>query len=385
MLQTWAPSSQTVAFDLSSVINFNGLSPQMAYKPITSSQPVLQPHPSHRMPFPPNGRTQRSNSSKNFTRPPATLPLVNQVSEAADSSNMGNGSADVKSATRPLLASAGVTTPASSPAPFSPNRQFPDSPADAQLMGRKRNEFVPMRGASDPVVAAAAPVLSTNGPNSGAHTNRTAKPKIRNKRRDMDSMSASSGTSETRPKVQVKAPSFDLEAAAFPPLPGATAQPPPPLTSVPNPPADRTEESNGCLADVVKGLSRSWKDSCSISDVTDGRDPTTSQSVGVTADAQPVLEPVLKPAVPAYDEAERDVSANPSDSEADADAVSPVCGCSSASKTLSYCDVARKAKQQQPKPDACCNSVPAATCSNVGATTATTTANSEYPVCEGRD
>lgn len=408
VLQTWAPSTQTVAFDLSSVINLNGLSPQMAYKPIVSSQPAqLPPHQPHRMPFSANVRTQRSsNSSKNFTRSPAsgTLPLVNQLPVAAepvDMANMGNGSVDGKGASRPLLVSASISShvPVSSAAPsatsplfpapvFSQNRPFPDSPADATV-SRKRNEFVPMRGASDAAVAATA-VVSTNGPNSGAHTNRSAKSKSRNKRRDNESAaSASSAASETRPKVNVKAPSFDLEAAAFPPLPGATSQPAQAAIAVVTPPTDRATDAtdtNGCLADVVKGLSRSWKESCSMNDVTDGRDrhsdPTTSQSVGVVAaaDAQPVLEPVLKPAASQHEAdhgQDAGCSANPSDSETDADAAaaSPVCGCSSA-KTLSYCDVARKAKQQ-PKPETCCNSVPAATCSTPAHAATTNTANSK--------
>ena len=396
MLQTWAPSSQTVAFDLSSVINFNGLSPQMAYKPVASNQqpaPLVQQVPPQRLPFAPNSRTPRSSNNKNFSRPPAAvpLPLVNQMpaattSESVDPANMANGSAEHKvAAPRPIPVSSGHTTatPAAGPTPpfpaavFCHNRPFPatfESPADHLLAGRKQNEFVPTRSSGD---SAAAAVVSTNGPNSAAQVNRNAKSKNRSKRRENDAMSTSSATSETRPKVQVKAPAFDLEAAAFPPLPGAAAAPAAattPPTAEKTAPVPACAEANGCLADVVKGLSKSWKDNCCIGDGGEVRDKSpdhsTSQSADDGADLPP-LHSVLKQTP--------DVSANsPSDSETDADAppLSPSCSaCCSSSKTLSYCDVARKAKQQ-PKDESCCSD--AAPSSNPVPPAAPTTATSEY-------
>ena len=274
----------------------------------------------------------------------------------------------------PVVAANGVyPTPV-----FCHNRSFPAFEASSETSAapaRKRSDLMPTRLASEPLVP--------NGP--VGHASRGGKSKSRKSRRETEGLSATSVASEARAKVPAKAPSFDLEAAAFPPLPGAasaaTAASPVPLDK-------QADPGNGCLADVVKGLSKHWKESCCINDAGDARDKSpdqsTSQSLleaGPPAADQSPRHPVLKPTK------ETSSAIASSDSETDVEATSSSCdhGCWSG-KTLSYCDVARKAKPQQdcscgtPCPDALplAGATSPSPSPSAATTSSATSANSEY-------
>ena len=155
--------------------------------------------------------------------------------------------------------------------------------------------------------------------------------------------------------------SFDLEATAFPPLPGVSPATTLSPTEVPSSVAACSSGSgssspppNGCLADVVKGGVSSRRNSAwSRGSKQDGNESNGNcDAKGVTS--QSSLEDTSP--VPVEEESSRSRRDSATKSEATTSNcnghVSETESESSCVKTLSYCDAARKAKVEGSKKDA---------------------------------
>lgn len=206
-----------------------------------------------------------------------------------------------------------------------------------------------------------------------------------NKRREGDARVNDRSRKETSPRTTTKSSSFDLEATAFPPLPGVITCSPvvvetsssvkkeaPPTTSDP---VSLAVNGNGCLADVVKGVSsrkdcvwnRTSNDTSSGSTGTEREERTSSPVSGFNGCDKNLQEnpsqskgeekkdvvPAAQSSVPVIQTNQEEgsiqssVSNNSSDTcnghVSETESVSDSC---SSGKILSYCDVARKAREK---------------------------------------
>lgn len=201
MLQTWAPATPA-CFDLGTVFSMNGLAPQATYKPVngtggTGRFPVLWPGSG-------GGRSNKSSYLRSGGGP----------YDGADSRSIydrhGGGGGGGSS----LLGPGYPPTYLAAPPPY-PVRG---------ATGGYLQEFLPVSKRGD----GAAPLCSLypRAPKGDSQQAEGGAPpkytenRLRRRKKEENGSKADSGPADTVGKPKEEAPKFDLEEAAFPPLPG---------------------------------------------------------------------------------------------------------------------------------------------------------------------